>query len=170
MLQGGMAIASQGSQGVVCFRLRGGFAMLTRRFALIFGVVFVLLGLIGFLPTLTRPHSHPDMDVNSGLGLALGLFAVNPLLNLIHLAFGGWGLAAARSTSTAVVYARTVAIVFAVLAVMGLIASGNLHTTFGYLPLYGHDVWLHALLAVIAGYVGFMREEPAPAQDVQASP
>ena len=42
----------------------------------------------------------------------------------------------------------------AVLAVMGLVPG--LDTTFGLVPIYGHDVWLHALLAGVAAYFGFV--------------
>jgi hypothetical protein len=41
-----------------------------------------------------------------------------------------------------------------VLAVMGLVPG--LDTTFGLVPIYGHDVWLHALLAGVAAYFGFV--------------
>jgi hypothetical protein len=54
------------------------------------------------------------------------------------------------------VYFRSVAVIYAVLAIMGLIAAANLHTTFGLVPLYGNDVWLHAVLAVAAAYFGFV--------------
>jgi hypothetical protein len=46
-----------------------------------------------------------------------------------------------------------------VLTVMGLIGAARLHTTFGLIPLYGHDVWLHALLAAGAAYFGWMHRE-----------
>lgn len=38
---------------------------------------------------------------------------------------------------------------YALLTVLGLIPATN--TTFGLVPIDGHDVWLHALLAVVAG-------------------
>ena len=41
---------------------------------------------------------------------------------------------------------------YAVLAVMGFIPGVN--TVFGSVPLFGHDVWLHALTAAIAAYFG----------------
>jgi hypothetical protein len=47
-----------------------------------------------------------------------------------------------------------VAIIYAVLVVMGLVPA--LNTTFGLIPIHGNDVWLHALLAVIAAYFGFV--------------
>lgn len=128
-----------------------------RRFALVYGIVFILAGAAGFVPALVQPHSHPDVRVTAGLGLLLGLFPVNVLHDGVHLLFGAWGLLAASSDGAARLYASVVAIAYAVLTVMGLTTVMNLHATFGFIPLYGHDVWLHALLAVIAAYFGFMR-------------
>jgi len=34
--------------------------------------------------------------------------------------------------------------------------KAGLRTTFGLVPLYGHDVWLHAVLAAVAAYFGFV--------------
>ncbi|WP_240636137.1 DUF4383 domain-containing protein [Caldimonas tepidiphila] len=130
-----------------------------RTFALVYGIAFLLIGIVGFIPGLTVGHDHPDVAVTSGLGLALGLFPVNVLHNIVHLLFGVWGLMAARSPGGAVGYARAVAIIYALFTVMGLISAMNLHTTFGLVPLYGNDVWLHALLALVAAYFGFMHRD-----------
>ena len=63
------------------------------------------------------------------------------------------GLAVSGSIPAARIYARGVAIIYGVLTIMGLIPA--LNTAFGLVPLYGHDVWLHALLAVVAAIVGW---------------
>ena len=133
-----------------------------RRFALIFGIVFLLAGIAGFIPGITMPHTHPDVMVTAGLGLILGLFPVNVLHNLAHLLFGAWGLFAATTDTQARIYGRTVAIAYGLLTVMGLITQMNLHTAFGFVPLYGHDIWLHAALAAVAAYFGFMHERDLP--------
>jgi hypothetical protein len=133
--------------------------MNTQRFALVFGIVFVVIGLAGFVPGLTQEHSHPDVGMTAGLGLLFGLFPVNVLHNIVHLLFGGWGLVASRSTNAALVYAKATAVIYALFTVMGLVPAANLHTTFGLVPLYGHDIWLHAALALVAGYFGFVRRD-----------
>ena len=89
-----------------------------------------------------------------------GLFPVNVLHNIVHLLSGVWGSAASRSIDGSRVYARGVATIHAVLTVMGLISAGNLYATFGLIPLYGNDIWLHALLAIVAACFGF-RDEAA---------
>ncbi|AEG92784.1 DUF4383 domain-containing protein [Ramlibacter tataouinensis] len=134
----------------------------TRRFAMIFGIVFLLVGAAGFIPGITQPHSHPDVRVTAGLGAVLGLFAVNVLHNLAHLLFGVWGLVASKSDSASRSYGKAVAVAYGLLLVLGLIPAMNLHTLFGLVPLYGHDVWLHAGLAAVGAYFGFIREQEVP--------
>ncbi|WP_439519287.1 DUF4383 domain-containing protein [Hydrogenophaga sp.] len=141
--------------------------MTTKRFALIYGIVFVIIGLAGFVPGLAIGHSHPDMEMTTGLGLLFGLFPVNILHNLVHLVFGVWGLAAAKSVVGAVTYAKAVAVIYAILAILGLMPVPGLQTTFGLIPLYGHDIWLHILLAAGAAYFGFVR---SPADSSRAVP
>jgi hypothetical protein len=138
--------------------------MNVRTFALIYGVLFVVVGVAGFIPGLVTPHDavEHELAVEQGAGDLLGLFPVNVLHNLVHLVFGVWGLAVSRSTGPAIGYARSVAIVYALFAIMGFIPA--LNTTFGFVPLYGNDIWLHALLAAGAAYFGFIRRaEPVHA-------
>jgi hypothetical protein len=76
-------------------------------------------------------------------------------------------LAAYRSFSGSVAYARGVAIIYAILTIMGLIPATN--TFFGLIPLYGNDIWLHALTAIIAAYFGWMAPAAEPLETVDAS-
>ncbi|MGK6322511.1 DUF4383 domain-containing protein [Sphingomonas sp. DT-51] len=135
--------------------------MTVRSFATLYGVVFLLAGLAGFIPGLSPEHVHPGVAVTGASRLALGLFPVNVLHNLVHLLFGLWGLAAARGVAGARLYARSVAVIYAVLTIAGLVPGAD--TLFGLVPLYGNDIWLHALLAAAAGYVGFVHHEAGPA-------
>ncbi|HEX6143885.1 MAG TPA: DUF4383 domain-containing protein [Geminicoccaceae bacterium] len=140
--------------------------MSTRYFALAYGIVFLLVGIAGFVPGLvTPPQPTADVAADTGFGRLFGLFPVNLWHNLVHVAFGIWGLAAYRTFSAARTYARAVAVIYAVLAVMGLIPV--LNTTFGLIPLYAHDVWLHIVLAAVAAYFGFFGPaEPAEGRTV----
>jgi len=45
------------------------------------------------------------------------------------------------------------------LTVFGLVPGTD--TMFGLVPLYGNHIWLHALLTVVAAYVGFVYRERA---------
>ena len=136
--------------------------MSIRNFALAYGIVFLAIGIAGFVPPLVTPSVEGAAAAD---GRLLGLFPINALHNIVHIAFGVWGLAVFRSLSGARVYARAVAVIYGLLTIMGLIPG--LQTTFGLIPLYGHDVWLHAVLAVVAAYFGWMArvdETPAPAR------
>ena len=134
--------------------------MNTRTFARIWGALFLIVGAAGFIPGLTdMDHSHPDVTLEAGLGLELGLFPVNMLHNIVHLLFGVWGLLAGGSLGAARNYARSVAVIYGLFTVMGLISAAKLWTAFGLVPLYGNDVWLHALLGAVAAYFGFVRRE-----------
>ncbi len=128
--------------------------MSTRTFALIFGIAFLVMGVLGFVPGTVSPLHPGHSDVIGNPGQLLGLFPVNEIHNIVHLLFGIWGVVASRSLSGAIAYARGVAIAYAVLTLMGFIPG--LNTMFGLAPLYGNDIWLHALLALIAAYFGWV--------------
>lgn len=129
--------------------------MTTRDFARGIGIVFMAVGVLGFVPGLKSPPPvmAPHLAVDGGFGLLLGLFPVNWLHNIVHLGIGiaGWG--ASRTMADARSFARGLAIFYGGLAVMGLIPV--LNTTFGLIPLFSHDVWLHAVTAALAAYFGF---------------
>ena len=78
------------------------------------------------------------------------------------------GILAYRSYDTARTYSRVFAVVFALLTVMGFVRAADLHTTFGLIPLFSHDIWLHALTTLATGYFGFIAP-PATDVDVAAS-
>ena len=58
-----------------------------------------------------------------------------------------------RTFDASRVYARSVAVIYGLLAIMGLIPG--LNTVFGLVPIHGHDVWLHLLIAAPAAYFGW---------------
>lgn len=137
-----------------------------RMFALIAGIAYVIVGLAGFLPGLTQPPppDAPGLAVETGYGYLFGIFPINWLHNLVHLAIGIWGVVAYRTFGASRTFAQGLAIIYGVLAVMGLIPG--LNTTFGLIPIFGNDVWLHALTAIIAAYFGWM----APARVGEREP
>lgn len=127
----------------------------TRYFALIVGGAFIAAGIAGFLPFFT-PHPAPEapaLIVDTSYGLLLGLFPVNIVHNLFHLGVGIAGLLAFRGYASALQFSRFLGIALTLLTFMGMIPA--LQTGFGLWPLYGHDVWLHGLEAVVGMYLGF---------------
>lgn len=132
-----------------------------KRFALILGIIYLLVAIAGFMPALIQlpKSSEPAVRIATLHGDLFGLFPVNVLHTLFHLGIGIWGVIATRSMSASLLFARSLAIIYGVLTIMGLIPG--LNTVYGLMPLYGHDVWLHALTAVVAAYFGFYARERA---------
>lgn len=129
--------------------------MQTRYFALVFGIIYIIVGLAGFVPgLLVHSPDLPPIAVDSLYGRLLGLFPVNILHTLVHLALGVWGVAIWRTFAGARGYARSLAIIFAVLTLVGIIPATS--TLFGLVPLFGHDIWLHALTGIVAAYFGWV--------------
>ena len=124
-------------------------------FALIIGIAFLAAGVLGFVPALlTPPPPGHELAVQGFHGYLLGLFPVNWLHNVVHLAIGAWGIAGSRSYGGSVSYSRGIAVIYGILAVMGLFPV--LNTTFGLIPIHGNDIWLHAGTAAIAAYFGWV--------------
>src|SRR5262245_25673910 len=136
--------------------------MTSRNFAQVIGAIFVAVGLLGFIPGMkyVPPITGAGgLAVDGGYGHLFGLFPVNWLHNLGHLAVGIFGLYSGRSPSSSLQFARGLTWLYGVLAVMGLFPVLNI--MFGLVPLYGHDIWLHTIIAAAASYFGFgRRAEP----------
>ena len=131
--------------------------MNTRVFARIMGVVFLLVGIAGFIPGLTTTHADPGAHpLHTGHAYLLGLFPVNLYHNIVHILFGVLGLVMSGNLPSARTYARILAVAYGLLAIMGLIPP-PVNTTFGLIPIWGHDVWLHAAIAAAGAYFGFLR-------------
>ena len=112
--------------------------MTTRNFVLTMGILYLLIGLLGFFPALVSapPAGAPSVWVDSAYGYLFGLFPVNGPHNFVHLMIGIWGIGAYRSLPRSMSFARGLAIIFGVLTVMGLIPA--LNTTLGS----GQKFWL----------------------------
>ncbi|HYD56062.1 MAG TPA: DUF4383 domain-containing protein [Burkholderiales bacterium] len=128
--------------------------MTARTFALIIGIAFLGAGVLGFIPTfVTPPPAGAPEVMSAGHGYLFGLFPINALHNLVHLAVGGLGLAAYAGMMSPVSYSRGLAVFYGALAIFGLVPG--LHTLFGLVPVHGHDIWLHAGTALAAAWFGF---------------
>jgi Domain of unknown function (DUF4383) len=135
--------------------------MKTRWFALLLGLGFLVAGILGFVPALVTPPElvtplgpSSGITVTQGYGRLFGIFPVNVLHDLVHLVFGLWGVVVWRSFTATRIYLRSVAVIYAVLAVMGLFPVAG--TLWGLIPIYGADVELHAVIAAAAAAFGFL--------------
>lgn len=119
-----------------------------RTVALVFGIVFLLVGLLGFVPALTPG------------GSLLGIFMVNGLHNIVHLLFGVLGIAAAF-TGYSRVYNKVGGAIYLVLAVIGFIALLGVSALapngmlLGLVMINMADNFLHLVLGLVLAYVGF---------------
>jgi hypothetical protein len=131
-------------------------------FALVFGVIYLLVGLLGFF------YTGMSMDASANAPRLLGLFPVNVLHNIVHLAIGAWGIASYRSHNGSVGYARGLAILYGLLTILGILPS-PFNNLFGLVPLFGNDIWLHALTALVAAYFGFVASRSGAVETIDAS-
>lgn len=120
---------------------------LAQRVALIFGVVFILVALVGFI----TPGGLGMEASMENVPKELGLFPINLLHNVVHLLFGVWGVLASRTFPAAKTYCQVGGVIYIVLTVLGFVAP----TTFGLIPIGGNDIWLHAVLGIVLAGVGF---------------
>lgn len=127
--------------------------MQTRYCALGLGILFLLLGLAGFMPNLvTGPESAFP---GPGYGYVLGIFPTNYFHNAIGILVGLWGIAAFTSVGGSIAFNQASSIIYGAQALLGLIPFAN--TLFGMMPLYGNNVWLSLLVAAVSFYFGFVK-------------
>jgi hypothetical protein len=134
--------------------------MKTSSFALLAGIAYLAAGLLGLVPALLMPPppDAPPTTFTLLYGYLVGLFPVNVLHSAVHLAIGAWGIAAWRGASDPTLFSRSIAMFYGALAILGLLPAFN--TMLGWIPIHGHDVWLHAGTAAIAAYFGWRGEVP----------
>lgn len=114
-----------------------------KTFALIVGIAFVLVGILGFIPALVPG------------GALLGIFAVNVLHSIVHLLIGILGIAAAY-TGFGRLYNQVLGIVYLLLGVLGfvppLVINGAL---LGIVSINLADNLLHLVAGAAMVIVGF---------------
>lgn len=135
--------------------------------ALSLGLLFLLLGLAGFVRAFVVPSDNFTFE--PGFGYIFGLFPTNYFHNAIGVLVGVWGIAAFTSLSGAIVFNRIFAILYGAAVILGLLPFTN--TLFGLTPLFGNNIWLNAITAAIAFYYGFVKpaEIDKPSSSAQPS-
>lgn len=116
---------------------------MVKKAAIVFGVVFLLVGVLGFVPAL-----NPD-------GNLLGLFHVNLLHNLVRLASGVVALLAGLyGAKAARLYFQVFGVVYGLVAALGFVYGDN--AILGLVANNLADTLLHVLIAAAALLVGFV--------------
>jgi hypothetical protein len=114
-----------------------------RTAAKVFGAVFLLIGVLGFVPALT-----PNGDL-------LGLFRVNTLHNIVHLASGVVALLAGfYNERAAKMYFQVFGVVYGLVAILGFVYGSK--DILGLVASNLPDTLLHVVIAAAALYLGFV--------------
>jgi hypothetical protein len=115
---------------------------MVKTMATVFGVVFLLVGILGFVPGITEN------------GHLLGIFHVNTAHNIVHILSGVAALIAAGiSFKAAVNYFRIFGLIYGLVAVLGFF--GGDQPVLGIIANNTADNWLHVAIALVALTLGF---------------
>jgi len=114
--------------------------------ALAVGAVFLLVGVLGFIPGITSQYETLGFAGHESQALLLGIFQVSILHNIVHLLFGAAGIAMARSAAQSRNYLIGGGAVYLVLWIYGLLIGKD--TAANFVPVNPADDWLHFVLGV----------------------
>jgi hypothetical protein len=126
--------------------------------ARLFSIVFLLVGILGFIPGITT-DAPGDFAGEESEAELLGIFKVSILHNLVHLLFGIVGLALSRTWDGARTFLIGGGVVYLLLWILGLVGGAD------WIPANDADHWLHFVLGVVMIGAGFLlgRERTAAA-------
>lgn len=115
---------------------------MAKTLATIFGVIFLLAGILGLFP-------NPIVGASGE-----SIFAVNLAHNLVHLVTGLiFLLIASRSVSKAPLALKVLGVIYIIIAVLGFyVGEGQL---LGFIAYNGADSWLHLVLGLVMLIAGF---------------
>jgi hypothetical protein len=123
-----------------------------QKFAALFGVVYLLVGVAGFAVTgfsdFAGMHSHK-----------LVIFAVNPLHNIIHVVLAIVWLASVPRARTARLADLAIGVVLGLVTVLGFFGGMGM---LGMSGLADPDNFLHLITATLALYFGSMTVGTSP--------
>ena len=118
--------------------------------AAIVGVVFLPVGVLGFIPGITTNFGDLSFAGHDSDARLFGLFQVSILHNIVHLLFGIAGLVMARAAAQARTYLVFGGAIYLVLFVYGLIVGQE--SAANFVPVNTADDFLHLILGI--GMIG----------------
>jgi hypothetical protein len=145
-----------------------------KKFALIGGIIMLAIGALALIPSLYQYQSAafdlPMLKNETSYGLFLGLFPMNIFNKIAMIVFGVAGILAANAPTTnlpkSILFSRIVFFVMGAAAILGLIPATN--TLGGYWPLFGNEVWMHGVFALVGAYFGFALSSVAKRENDKA--
>ena len=135
-------------------RTRGIAATNMQRAAAAVGAVFLLVGILGFIPGITSNFDSMEFAGTESDAELLGIFEVSVLHNLVHLLFGIAGLAMARRWESARAYLIGGGLIYLVLWIYGLVIDKDSDANF--VPVNKADDWLHLVLGLAMVALGLI--------------
>jgi len=120
--------------------------------------VFLLVGVLGFIPGITTDYSDMTFAGHDSGAQLLGVFGVSILHNVVHLLFGVAGLVLARSWSGARAFLVGGGAVYLVLWLYGLLIDQ--HSSANFVPVDDADNWLHLALGLGMVALGLLLSRP----------
>lgn len=122
--------------------------------ALIYGIVFLLVGIAGFIPGLTQNLGDLQFAGHEGHAMLLGIFHVSILHNIVHLLFGVAGVLLARTPGSARHFLLWGGILYLGLFLYGLFIDYD--SAANFVPLSDANNWLHLGLGVTMVGLSFL--------------
>lgn len=105
-----------------------------RAFALVLGIVLLIVGILGFIPFFAAN------------GYLLDIFRIDGVHNLVHILSGIVGIACGlANASFSRLYAGIFGVVYAIVAIVGFIEGNSI---LGLFAINGADNWLHVVIAL----------------------
>lgn len=114
--------------------------------SLIVGAVFLLVGLLGFIPGVTTSYSEMAFAGPASGAMLFGVFQVSVLHNIVHLLFGAAGIYLASSVSGSRNFLVWGGVVYLALWLYGMLVP--MESAGNFVPMNMADNWLHLVLGV----------------------
>jgi len=118
-----------------------------RQAATVVAAVFLLVGILGFIPGVTTDYDGMTFAGHESTAMLLGVFHVSILHNIVHLLFGIVGLAMARTPAGARSFLIGGGVVYLGLWLYGLVIAHD--SAANFVPVNGADNWLHLVLGIV---------------------
>jgi hypothetical protein len=123
---------------------------MAKTFGMLFGIVFVAVGILGFVPGVTKDE------------MLLGIFHVNTVHSIIHIVSGAiFIFASMAGAGAARLWFKLFGLIYAVVAVLGFMKPNG--PLLGMVSNNPATTWLHVVLAAAMLLIGFASPKAASA-------
>lgn len=122
--------------------------------ALVVGAVFLVVGLLGFIPGITADLDKMEFAGHQSDAMLLGVFEVSVLHNIVHLLFGVAGVMLSRTWAGARGFLIGGGVIYLLLWLYGLLI--NQESAANFVPVNTADNWLHFVLGVAMVALGYL--------------